>query len=93
LKNVSSPGKKFSETFYDLLAKERYNLVYKSSTGESNGPNGMWKKLLYLVCFVSKKDLEEEERHRTSSKAKREHDVQEAVEFFKETPVWRRYFK
>ena len=53
---------------------------------------GVFQKFLYLVCFVSKQDLEDDERHRTNAKAQKEHDIQEATKFFRESKFWKRLF-
>jgi hypothetical protein len=59
---------------------------------EPRGEMGVFQKFLYLVCFVSKQDLENDERHRTNAKAQKEHDIQEATKFFRESKFWKRLF-
>ena len=60
-------------------------------TAQPSGPSGLFKKVLYLVCFVSEKDLAEEEQHRTQVHVKKDYDIVEAINFFKESTFWKRY--
>ena len=73
-----------------ILRQNDRNIIFLI-LDEPRGEMGTFKKLLYLACFVSQKDLEEEERHRTGTRAQREHDIEEAKKFFRETKFWKRY--